>query len=94
MAARLAWCVLRERSVASQNARPCVIRSVHSTQFDWEDDDARRQWLEAFRTRALEPGSSCRAEYADAAHVDVSYARSSGPGGQNVNKRAPFIYVC
>ena len=39
------------------------------------DDAERRKWIEQFRVHPLE-----------SREVQISFARSSGPGGQNVNK--------
>ncbi|WFD48789.1 aminoacyl-tRNA hydrolase [Malassezia furfur] len=46
------------------------VRATHT----W-DDAERRSWVDAFRSQPL-----------TARDVHISFARSSGPGGQNVNK--------
>ncbi|KAI3617239.1 hypothetical protein CBS9595_003148 [Malassezia furfur] len=47
-----------------------LVRATHT----W-DDAERRSWVDAFRAQPL-----------TARDVHISFARSSGPGGQNVNK--------
>lgn len=49
-----------------------LVRATHT----W-DDAERRSWVDAFRAQPL-----------TARDVHISFARSSGPGGQNVNKRS------
>ena len=51
---------------------------------DWDDDRARRAWIASFCQQPLHP---CKFFFIDPAHVLIHFARSSGPGGQNVNKR-------
>ncbi|SHO80094.1 Similar to S.cerevisiae protein YOL114C (Putative protein of unknown function with similarity to human ICT1) [Malassezia sympodialis ATCC 42132] len=68
---RLAWAWAR----APARCAWAHVRAIQTHEFDWANDEARRNWLDAFRSRPLE-----------AREVHIVYARSSGPGGQNVNK--------
>ncbi|WFD28811.1 aminoacyl-tRNA hydrolase [Malassezia nana] len=57
-------------------------RPVHTYEVDWSNDEERRRWLEEFRACPLQTGE-----------VHIGYARSSGPGGQNVNKCTLLILM-
>ena len=73
------------------NARPFSSTLHKLSQLKWPfeseaDIAARRQWLDYFAGKDLSQGP-------ERASIDVSYARSSGPGGQHVNKTSSKAVV-
>ncbi|WFD32766.1 aminoacyl-tRNA hydrolase [Malassezia sp. CBS 17886] len=76
-AARHALCGPRGGVLSGVRVGGPAVTLLHTTRgaaSAWADAD-RRAWIDTFRGRALRPGD-----------VALSFARSSGPGGQHVNK--------
>ena len=70
------------RSFGNEIARSYSRSTIPTTadEFSEEDHSEAREWLEKLDLKSIVPRHIC----------DVTFSRSSGPGGQNVNKFVPL----